>query len=91
MAADDRNGGAMIQKKMKIATAATSALSSGLVRSSFRSDVADVLPRAGVAACDRPLQLSHVLRCSHFNNGCVSCSEADCNIRSERRSVRRVC
>ena len=69
IAADERNGGAMIQKKMKIATAATSALSSGLVRISFSMTSA-------VCCCERVrppatqlLELSHVLRCLRFDDG----------------------
>ena len=42
----------MIQKKTKIATAATKALSSGRVNTNLSTDVADLLLRAGVAACD---------------------------------------
>ena len=52
IAADDRKGGATIQKKMKIATAATNALSSGLVRISFNIDAACGLLGAGAAASD---------------------------------------
>lgn len=52
MAAEDRNGGATIQNKMKIATAATSALSSGRVRILLMSDGASAFPRTEATGSD---------------------------------------